>query len=205
MLHSSAAYLASVTATAAACEGLDARYASDWHASTQAAAQFNAAVLAADRFDGAGPLRRQKDFSACLDKAQLAQLMVSADGEASRAHLQLLQQPGSGAWLSARPCEALGLRLEPQFFRTLLRLRLRLPIASAGGYCALCDGTADRYGDHARACPCGGDRVKRHNRLRTIVASRAASAGLSPEVEKLGLLPPRPATRGARGLRGWGF
>ena len=39
--------------------------------------------------------------------------------------------------------------------------------------------------------------MKRHNRLRTVVAARAASAGLSPEVEKLGLLPPRPDELGA--------
>ena len=103
----------------------------------------------------------------------------------------------SGAWLSACPSEALGLHLEAPFFRVLLRMRLRLPVASTDGFCPLCDGTADRFGDHARACPCGGDRVKRHNRLRTVVATRAASAGLSPEVEKLGLLPPRPAELGA--------
>ena len=103
--------------------------------------------------------------------------------------------PSSHLWQRRMvACAPWGLRLEPQFFRTLLRLRLRLLIASADGFCALREGV-----------PLRGDRVKRHNTLRTIVASRAASAGLSPEVEKLGLLPPRPATRGARGLRGWGF
>ena len=76
-------------------------------------------------------------------------------------------------------------------------MRLRLPVASADGFCPLCDGTADRYGDHARACPCGGDRTKRHNRLRTVVATKAASAGLSPEIEKEGLLPQRPDELGA--------
>ena len=37
---------------------------------------------------------------------------------------------------------------------------------------------------------------KRHNRLRTLLAERAAVAGLSPEVEKPGLLPPRPVEVG---------
>ena len=67
-------------------------------------------------------------------------------------------------------------------------MRLRVPVASSDGYCPLCDGIADRFGDHARACPCGGDRTKRHNRLRAVVAARAMAAGLSPEVEKQGLL-----------------
>ena len=197
-LHSPAAYLASVGFSTAWCQELDARYATDWPTTTASVERFNAAVLAADRITAATVRPpRQQDLSACLDKAQLAQLSVSASGEAERAHLQLLQQPGAGAWLSACPSEALGLHLEAPFFRVLLRMRLRLPVASTDGFCPLCDGTADRFGDHARACPCGGDRVKRHNRLRTVVATRAASAGLSPEVEKLGLLPPRPADLGA--------
>ena len=64
-------------------------------------------------------------------------------------------------------------------------------------YCHLCNGIADRFGDHARACPCGGDRTKRHNRLRTVLAAKATAAGLSPEVEKMGLLPERPEELGA--------
>ena len=97
----------------------------------------------------------------------------------------------------ARPSPALGLDLDPAFFRVLLRLRLRIPVASSDGYCPLCDGIADRFGDHARACPCGGDRTKRHNRLRTVLAAKATAAGLSPEVEKMGLLPERPEELGA--------
>ena len=41
------------------------------------------------------------------------------------------------------------------------------------------------------------DRGKRHNRLRTVLAERAAAAGLSPEVEKAGLLPARPPEHGS--------
>jgi hypothetical protein len=138
-----------------------------------------------------------KPLSAALDKAQLAQLLVTAEDASGRAHLQLLQQPAAGAWLLARPSPALGLDLDSAFFRVLLRLRLRIPVASSDGYCPLCDGIADRFGDHARACPCGGDRTKRHNRLRTVLAAKATAAGLSPEVEKMGLLPERPEELGA--------
>ena len=69
--------------------------------------------------------------------------------------------------------------LHPTLFRTLLRLRLR-PRRSEG-YCPLCDGVADVYGDHSRVCPCGGDRVKRHNRLRSVLSGSAAAAVLSPQ------------------------
>ena len=195
-LHAPAAYLASVAATQEACRGLDARYTPDWPSSNQSAASYNAVVLDADRLTGARALRQQ-DLSAAIDKAQLAQLTVSAPDESTRAHLQLVQQPGAGAWLFARPSKVLGLHLDAAFFRVALRMRLRVPVASTDGYCPLCDGIADRYGDHARACPCGGDRTKRHNRLRGLVAARASAAGLSPEVEKQGLLPHRPEELGA--------
>ena len=81
--------------------------------------------------------------------------------------------------------------IAPDLFRVLVKLRLRLPVAVADAACPLCDGVADRFGDHALGCPCGGDRTKRHNRLRSVLAARAQAAGLHPEVEKPGLLPPR--------------
>ena len=65
--------------------------------------------------------------------------------------------------------------------------------------CPICDGVADRFGDHAHTCPCGGDRTKTHHRLRNLVAARAKAAGLSPELEKPGLLPPRPELAGCAG------
>ena len=75
---------------------------------------------------------------------------------------------------------------------TWLPSRLRLPVVPADAACPLCDGVTDRFGSHSRCCPCGGDRVKRHNRLRSILAARAQAAGLAVEVEKPGLLPLRP-------------
>jgi len=49
----------------------------------------------------------------------------------------------------------------------------------------------DAFGDHALTCPCGGDRVKRHNGLRNEAFFSLGSAGFCPELEKPGLLPPR--------------
>ena len=89
-LHAPTAYLASVAATQEACRGLGARYTPDWPRSNQSAASYNAVVLDADRLTGARALRQQ-DLSAAIDKAQLAQLTVSAPDESTRAHLQLVQ------------------------------------------------------------------------------------------------------------------
>ena len=49
----------------------------------------------------------------------------------------------------------------------------------------------DRYGDHCLTCACGGDRTKRHNLLRNEVFHQCNSGGLSPELERPGLLQPR--------------
>ena len=135
-VHATAAYLASVATTQEACRGLDGRYNPDWPISSATAATYNAVVLEADRFRG-DQAHRQQALSAALDKAQLAQLLVTAEDASGRAHLQLLQQPAAGAWLLARPSPALGLDLDPAFFRVLLRLRLRIPVASSDGYCHL--------------------------------------------------------------------
>ena len=99
-VHAPAANLASVAATHEACRSLDGRYTPDWPSSVQTAAAFDAAVLASDRFHGVHQLRQQT-LSAALDKVQLVQLQVSAEGESERAHLQLL-----GRW-HGQPTRAL--------------------------------------------------------------------------------------------------
>ena len=50
----------------------------------------------------------------------------------------------------------------------------------------------DSLGDHPLSCDCGADRTKRHNHIRNECFYQASSAGLSPELEKPGLLEPRP-------------
>lgn len=178
------------------CKELDPRYTLSVAEVVDA---FNQNVLPGERIPSPLPstLSQQK-LSRALDAAAVDELSAPRPGqEAYRAHLQLLQQPGAGAWLHAPPAENLGLHVAPALFRIMVCLRLRLPVASEDMACPLCDGVADRLGDHARACPCGGDRTKRHHRLRSILAARAQAGGLNPVVEKPGLLPPRLDAGGA--------
>eukprot|EP00438_Fugacium_kawagutii_P024991 Skav225733 [mRNA] locus=scaffold611:119105:119992:+ [translate_table: standard] len=108
---------------------------------------------------------------------------LAAEGEFSQACAALADAPLLG------PTPEVIAKLQAKH-RLMVQLRLRLQVAGVDAPCPLSNATADTYGDHARVCPCGGDRAKRHHRLRTIVAARAQAAGLSPEVEKAGLLPP---------------
>ena len=192
--HAAAGYAASVFATTSLCQEIDPAYQSGFAAAIQLV---NSQLPAADHFPvPAPPSLRQQVLSKALDRVVVTQLAAPAAGkEAYRAHFQLLQQPGAGAWLHAVPSPALGLHVVTPLFRIMVRLRLRLPVADSDLACPLCDGTADRYGDHARVCP-WGDRVKRHNHLRNLLAARAKTAGLQPEVEKANLLPPRPEHQG---------
>eukprot|EP00435_Cladocopium_sp_Y103_P062067 s521_g23.t1 len=181
---------------ALALSEIDPAYQSGFGAAIQLV---NSQLPAADHFPvPAPPSLRQQNLSKALDRVVVRQLAAPGAGkEAFRAHFQLLQQPGAGAWLHAVPSSALGLHVVTPLFRIMARLRLRLPVSDSNLACPLCDGTADRYGDHARVCPCGGDRVKRHNQLRNLLAARAKAAGLQPEIEKANLLPLRPEHQGA--------
>ena len=189
--HGPAAYAISLFHTQLLCNALDPHYQSNHSDAFQSATQD---VLPADRLPTPlPPTLRQQQLSQALDKATVEHLARPAPGrEAFRAHLKLLQQPGAGAWLHAPPSEALGPHVASSLFIVMVQMRLRLPVGDQDMPCPLCDGVLDRHGDHARVCPCRGDRTKRHHRLRSIVAARAHAAGLHPEIEKAGLLPPRP-------------
>ena len=69
---------------------------------------------------------------------------------------------------------------------------LRVPFYDSAFHCSYCDEVIDRYGDHCLTCAVGGDRTKRHNLIRNEVYHQCESAGLNPELERPGLLQPRP-------------
>ncbi|CAK9016518.1 unnamed protein product [Durusdinium trenchii] len=176
-LHAPAAYIASITHLAASCTELDPTYRVVPPPVHQALTSYNQVVLPEDQIHSLAPSYQQRDLSATVDKAQQAHLIAATTGEAAKGHLQLVQQPGAGAWLTALPADNLGLHINTHLFRVLLRLRLRLPIAPSDGFCPLCDGVADSFGT-------------------TLEYAHLAAAGLSPELEKPGLLPARPEDSG---------
>ena len=104
------------------------------------------------------------------------------------AHLGLTSK--DGRWLHANP--ALYNKVDPGLFKVSLQRWLRSSIFDEEGTCSLCDGVIDRFGDHCLVCPGGGDRTKRHNLIRNAVFHFCCGAGLAPELERPGLLRPRP-------------
>jgi len=67
-----------------------------------------------------------------------------------------------------------------------------MPIFASEFNCPFCDEVVDRFGDHCLVCSCGGDRTKRHNCIRNEVFFFCNGARLNPELERPGLLQPRP-------------
>ena len=109
-----------------------------------------------------------------------------------QAHLRLIANSGAGSWLHTIPTKALGTQVEHQLFRIMILRWLRVPIYDGEFHCYFCDGVVDKFRDHCLTCACGGDRTKRHNLLRNEVFFFCNSMGLNPELERPGILQPRP-------------
>ena len=133
-------------------------------------------------------------MSSSLDAKTIYDLKsrAAADDPARRAHLELTGALHAGSWLNSIPSKANKTHIDPSLFRSSVLRWIRIPLTPDDTVCPLCNGVMDKNGDHALTCACGGDRTKRHNQLRNCVYHHAASSGLHPELERPGLLQPRP-------------
>ena len=87
---------------------------------------------------------------------------------------------------------SLGTSMNTLLFRTAAQRWLRVPFAECDPVCPLCHAVQDLVADHSLVCSCGGDRTKLRNLIRNVTYHFAAGAGLNPELEKPGLIQPRP-------------
>ena len=203
--HSCATFLASRSQCFKLCRQLDPAHTlespndSGPSAERLALRDFNASVLH-DRTPPVhvdGP-QSQRELSKAIDERSLSDLAdPSRASPARRAHLSLLQSSGAGLFWHAQPSRSLHLDVPSDLFTVVLLRWLRMPISQADSFCPLCEGGLDRYGDHCLSCCGGGDRTRRHNLVRNLVYFAFKAAGLDPELERLGLLPPRPLAGGS--------
>ncbi|CAK0798447.1 unnamed protein product, partial [Prorocentrum cordatum] len=203
--HAAGACLASLGATRRLCSELDPAYS--WapeDAGTRAGAALSAHNAQLPQSAGLRPgaleTAKQKDLSAALDDYWHRHFLENL-GAADRADIQSELPPGASGFLEVAPSEKLGLLFEPEEFLTELRRRLLMPVYDADHFCPCCDEPCDRHGRCAGLCAGAGDRVCRHNAARNLVGRFAAAAGCNPELERPGLLPPRPGDDRAIGRR----
>ena len=202
--HSPAAFLSSQAACHEMCKKIDTKYTwdpnngnTDSYAALNA---YNARVSPEKRIqtiDNSCP--RQQILSQAIDSFTFNKIREHTRNDRHfQAHLNLTTAGGAGSWLHTVPSKALGTHVDPFLYRTMIQRWLRLPLHESEYHCPFCDEVVDKYGDHCLTCSCGGDRTKRHNLLRNEVFHLCNSTGLNPELERPGLLKPRPLTGSAQ-------
>ena len=135
-----------------------------------------------------------------LQKAWYATL-----GPRHRRLAEVLEFPFSGGWLSALPIPALGYRVPPRFFRSMIYWRLGLPLYPRGTLsppkCPMHDrGTLhvlDPLGDHAASCIGSIGQTARHNLIRNALKSECEKAGFLASIEGGGIIDATPGRRPA--------
>jgi hypothetical protein len=131
----------------------------------------------------------QKEASFKFDVQMHAFLVSQADPrEAQR--LRGCAQPHACGFLTAVPSDEEGKDtiMRPRNFRIAAAYRLGLPLLDSEIPCPMCKQLIDIYGDHATCCTTSGDLIVRHNSLRNLVDNVASVGGLSPQMEKAGIL-----------------
>ena len=99
-------------------------------------------------------------------KKELAEIMSEVD-ENTRESLQLVQEHGSGAWLTCLPIQQLGYAYSKQDFRDAVHLRYGWDIPNTPRFC---DCGAKNDHNHILNCKRGGYVNYRHNNVRDSVA-----------------------------------
>lgn len=138
----------------------------------------------------------QKEASFKFDEEMLAYLVSQADTrEAQR--LRRCAQPHACGFLTAVPSDEDGKDtvMRPRNFRIAVAYRLGAKLLNSEIPCPLCEQTINVYGDHATCCAKSGDLIVRHNTLRNLVDNLASVGGLSPVLEKKGILGPTSGRR----------
>ena len=102
------------------------------------------------------------------------------------ARLRACSQKESGAWLTAPPISALGLRMSNATIRIATCLRLGASLCTPHD-CTYCGKNVDERGLHGLSCQGCVGRIPRHNQLNSIIKHSLSSAGLPSVLEPQGL------------------
>ena len=104
----------------------------------------------------------------------------------NKARLLASQQKESGAWLSAPPVSALGLRMDNNTIRIAVGLRLGTALCLPHD-CSQCGARVDETGVHALSCRRSQGRLPRHSSLNDIVKRALVAVKVPCTLEPRGL------------------
>ena len=111
-------------------------------------------------------LKEEKELTLKQKLVDILAELKKSDKRAARS-LQLAQEKGCGAWLSALPLRSMGYNLNKQEFLDSVKLRYGWKIVDIPSYCVC--GTKNDI-DHTLICKNGGHIIFRHNRIRDVNA-----------------------------------
>ena len=128
----------------------------------------------------------QKAWDGPVVSALASNLLSSAADPITRARLLASQQKESGAWLSAPPISAVGLRMDNDTIRVAVGLCLGSALCHPHD-CAHCGASVSERGIHALSCRKSQGRLPRHAHLNDIVKRAMISADIPCSLEPRGL------------------
>ncbi len=115
-----------------------------------------------------------------------ASSLISEASPIARARLLASQQNEAGAWLTAPPLSALGLRMDNDSIRVAVGLHLGSALCIPHD-CALCGPQVDETGVHALICRKSKGRLPRHSYLNDIIKRALMAIDIPCALEPHGL------------------
>ncbi len=121
------------------------------------------------------------------------ELVAEAEGPREKARLYAGRRPGAGAWVTALPIAALGLKMGHLEFAASVRLLLGMQMyrinPALPAQCNQCkENVLDSLAHHSLSCSSNNDRSIRHNSVRDVVHEYAVQGGFSSRKEVKHLL-----------------
>ena len=119
-------------------------------------------------------INKQKSWDLPIVEAIFTSLVQSADAKA-HAHLLAAHEKESGAWLSAAPVSAIGLRMDDESIRVATGLRLGSSLCVKHSY-KNCGSPVDESGTHGLNCRKSQGHIPRHCELNHLIQKALMSA-----------------------------
>ena len=191
VLLAPSAFLASAAGSASLSQAiLPPHFAPVWPSPSSEAAVVQWKSLTINTVDppSGGSVSKQKAWDTPIVDGQFSSLLaINSDSPAALARLHASCQKESGAWLTAPPVSALGLKMANESIRIAVGLRLGAPLCAPHS-CSLCGKPVDVLGTHGLSCRQSKGRIPRHNGLNTIIKQALASAHIPSILEPQGLV-----------------
>jgi len=123
----------------------------------------------------------QKHWDAPIVTVQENRVMSAAPDQTGKARLIAATAPHSGAFLHARPCAALGTRLDGTSLRIVVALRLGAPVCLP--HVCICGAAVDSTGRHGLSCRKSAGRLSRHSAVNDLIKRALMSAEIPSRLE----------------------